>query len=55
MVFHRVRIKCKNEKNIIRNNEIAATKSTIFLGIIIDDKLKWKENLQYIKIKFQNL
>ena len=28
-----------------------AVKSTIFLGVIIDDKLKWKEHLQYIKNK----
>ena len=45
MVFHQARIKCKTEK-IIRNNEIAAVKSTNFLGVIIDDKLKWKEYLQ---------
>ena len=51
MVFHRERIKCKTEKIIIRNNEIAAVKSTRFLGVIIDDKLKWKEHLQYIKNK----
>ena len=51
MVFHRARIKCKTEKIIIRNNEIAAVKSTKFLGVIIDDKLKWKEHLQYIKNK----
>ena len=36
MVFHRARIKCKTEKNIIRNNEIAALESTNFLGVIID-------------------
>ena len=46
-----LRIKCKTEKIIIRNNEIAAVKSTKFLGVIIDDKLKWKEHLQYIKNK----
>ena len=51
MVFHRARIKCKTEKIIIRNYEIAAVKSIKFLGVIIDDKLKWKEHLQYIKNK----
>ena len=51
MVFHRTGIKCKTEKLIIRNNEIAAVKRTKFLGVIIDDKLKWKEHLQYIKNK----
>ena len=30
MVFHRARIKCKTEKIIIRNNEIAAVNSTKF-------------------------
>ena len=49
MVFHRAKIKCKTEKNIIRNNEIAVVNSTKFLGVIIDDKLKWKEHLQYIE------
>ena len=51
MVFHRTRIKCKSEKIIIRNNEIAAVNSTQFLVVIIDDKFKWKEHLQYIKNK----
>ena len=54
MVFHRARIKCKTEKIVIRNNELAAVKSTIFLCAIIDDKLKWKEHLQFIKkMKFK--
>ena len=50
MVFHRARIKCKTEKNI-RNNEIAAVKSTQFLDVIIYGKFKGKELLQYIKNK----
>ena len=51
MVFHPSRIKCKTEKIIIRNNEIAAVQNTQFLSVIIDDKLKWKEHLQYIENK----
>ena len=53
MVFHRASIKCKTEK--ILSELIAAVKNTTFLGVITDDKLKWKEHLQYIKIQFQNL
>ena len=51
MVFRRARIKCKTDKIIIRKNEIAAIKfkSTTLLGVIFDNKLKWKEHLQYIK------
>ena len=43
MVSHRARIKCKTEKIVIRNNEIAA--STKGLGVI----LKRKVHLLYIK------
>ena len=51
MVFHRARIKSKTGKISIRNNPINEVKSTKFLGIIIDDKLKWTEHIQYIKNK----
>ena len=44
MVFHRARIKSKTGKISIRNNAIDEVKSTMFLGIIIDDKLKWTEH-----------
>ena len=45
---------CANDYNdyiSIRNNVIDEVKSTKFLGIIIDDKLKWTEHIQYIKNK----
>ena len=51
MVFHRARIKSKTEKISIRNNAKDKVKSTKFLGVIIDDKLKWTEHIQYIKNK----
>ena len=49
MVFHRARIKSKTGKISIRNNAIDEVKSTKFLGVTIDDKLKWTEHIQYIK------
>ena len=48
MVFHSARIKSKIDF-FINNNEIAEVKSTKFLAIIIDDKLKWSEHIQYIE------
>ena len=51
MVFHRARIKTKSSKISIRDNKISRVFSTIFLGIIIDDQLKWLEHIQYIKNK----
>ena len=49
MVFHRARIKSKTGKISIRNNAIDEVKSTKFVGVTIDDKLKWTEHIQYIK------
>ena len=40
MVFHRARIKSKTGKISIRNNAIDEVKSTKFLDVIIDKKLK---------------
>ena len=48
MVFHRARLK-PTKDFMIRQNKIAFTKSTKFLGIIIDDKLKWTEHKNYVK------
>ena len=54
MVFHRARLK-PTKDIMIRQNKIAFTKITKFLGIIIDDKLKWTEHINYVKkIKFLN-
>ena len=54
MLFHRSRIKSKTGKLSIRNNVIDEVKSTKLLAIIIDDKLKWTEHIQYIKNKISN-
>ena len=48
MVFHRARLKPTKDV-MIRQNKIAFTKSTKFIGIIIDDKLKWTEHINYVK------
>ena len=53
MVFYQARLKPIKDI-MIRQNKIAFTKSTKFLGIIIDDKLKWTEHINYVKIKFLN-
>ncbi len=51
MIFHRSRIK-KDVDNITFQDEIVQrVSSTKFLGVIIDDKLKWKEHITYIKNK----
>ena len=51
MVFHRARKKEGYNKILIKNTEISSVRSTKFLGVIIDDKLNWKEHIQYIKNK----
>ena len=51
MVFHKARIKTKSIEISIRDNKISRVFSTTFLGIIIDDQLKWLEHIQYIKNK----
>ena len=51
MVFHRTRIKTKSSEISIRDNEIPRVFNTKFLGIIIDDQLKWLDHIQYIKNK----
>ena len=47
MVFHRAQLKPTKDV-MIRQNKIAFTKSTKFLGIISDDKLKWTEHINYV-------
>ena len=49
MVFHRARIKTKSSEISIRDDKMSRVFSTIFLGIIINDQLKWLEHIQYIK------
>ena len=47
MLFHRVRLK----RIYFRGETIFRVNSTTFLGVIIDDKLKWTAHIQYIKNK----
>ena len=52
MIFHRARLKPTIDV-LIRQDKISLTKSTStkFLGIIIDNKLKWTEHITYVKNK----
>ena len=43
--------KTKSSEISMRDNKISRVFSTKFLGIIIDDQLKWLEHLKYIKNK----
>ena len=55
MIFHRARIKNKYENIVqIQGNIIDHVNATIFLGIIIDNKLNWSDNINYIKNKSLN-
>ena len=51
MIFYRSRIKCEGVQITIRNENIKETNSIKFLGIIVDNKLKWHEHIIYIKNK----
>ena len=51
MVFHRARRKIYHEDIILSNNILQQAHYTKFLGIIIDDKLKWANHISYIKNK----
>ena len=49
MVFHRSRRKLDKEAILLDNTIIKQVTFTKFLGIIIDDKLKWIHHTSYIK------
>ena len=51
MVFHRSRRKLDKEDILLDNTIIKQVTFTKFLGIIIDDKLKWIHHNSYIKNK----
>ena len=51
MVFHRSRRKLDKEDNLLDNTTIKQVTFIKFLGIIIDDKLKWIHHISYIKNK----
>ena len=49
MVFHRSRIKTNSSNLVILKETLEITRSTNFLGMIIDNKLKWTDHITYIK------
>ena len=52
MIFHRSRLKdCDKKDAIIQDRIISHVTSTKFLGVIIDDKLKWNLHILYMKNK----
>ena len=51
MVFHKAKVKTSGHDLIMQGNPIQCVTSTKFLGIIIDNKLKWNEHITYIKNK----
>ena len=51
MVFHRAKIKKTTQTVMIQDTHILALNNTKFLGVIIDNKLKWNEHITYIKNK----
>ena len=54
-MFHRTRIKHKLRNITICGTNVSYTKNTKFLGVIIDNKLRWSDHINYIKTKLLNL
>ena len=51
MMFHRTRIKHNLHNITICDMNVTCTKNTKFLGVIIDNKLRWSDHINYIKNK----
>ena len=51
MMFYQTRIKHKLHNITIYNTNVSYTKNTKFLGVIIDNKLRWSNHINYIKNK----
>ena len=49
MVFHRARIKAKDLYVEMQGNIIGCVTATKYLGVIIDNKLKWTSHILYNK------
>ena len=45
MVFHRAKIKTLGTDVIMQNTSIQCVKSTQFLRVIIDNKLRWNDHI----------
>ena len=55
MVFHKSGIKINDVNVVMQQNTIDRVNSPKFLGLIIDDKLKWHEHIQHVKQKISRL
>ena len=55
MVFHCSRQKLDKEEILLDNTIIKQVTFAKFLGIIIDDKLKWIHHISYIKNKISKV
>ena len=51
MVFHRRRRKINNGNILLDTTILSQVTFTKFLGVILDDKLKWRHHISYIKNK----
>ena len=51
MVFHRAKIKAVGLLVIMQRNVVEYVTRTKFLGVIIDNKLKWNDHITYVKSK----
>ena len=51
MIFHRSRIKTVDHEIILNGNVVKRVTSTKLIGIIVDNQLKWKQHINYIKNK----
>ena len=49
MVFHRSRRKINKVNILLDTNILSQVTITKFLGVILDDKLKWTHHMSYIK------
>ena len=51
MVFHRAKIKAAGLPVVMQRNVVECVTKTKFLGVIIDNKLKWNDHITYVKSK----
>ena len=51
MVFHRARLKTTSIDISINGSELKRVKCFKYLGLIIDQKLKWIDHIAHVKLK----
>ena len=49
MIFHRSRIKAVDHGIILNGNVVKRVTTAQFIGIIVDNQLKWKQHIAHIK------